>query len=86
MTIEEIRKNYDGVLMGNCGSDRHHAEEAIATKNADLISYGRPYISIPDLVNRFTKNLELNPDADMAIWYSFDQKGYTDFPTYEESH
>ena len=85
MTIEEIRKIYYGVLMGNCGYDRHDAETAIAENNADLIAFGRPYISTPDLVARFANNWKLNPDADPAIWYSFDAEGYIDFPTYEES-
>lgn len=84
MTIAEIRKVYDGVLMGNCGYDRHDAEQAIAENHADLIAFGRPYISTPDLVARFANNWELNPDADPAIWYSFDAEGYIDFPTYEE--
>jgi len=26
----------------------------------------------------------LNPPADMQVWYSFDEVGYTDFPRYEE--
>lgn len=85
MTIEEIRKIYNGVLMGNCGYDRHTAEKAVSENNADLIAFGRSYISTPDLVSRFANNWELNPDADMAIWYSFDEEGYTDFPTYEKA-
>lgn len=85
MTIAEIQKIYHGTLMGNCGYDRHDAEKAIADGNADLISFGRPYISTPDLVERFANNWKLNPDADVSIWYSFEAEGYTDFPTYEES-
>jgi N-ethylmaleimide reductase len=85
MTLEEFRKIYDGVLMGNCGYGRHQAESAIASGNADLIAFGRAYISNPDLVARFAHDWELNPDAEMSVWYSFDAEGYTDFPTYEES-
>ncbi len=85
MTLAEFRKVYDGVLMGNCGYDRHDAEKAIAAGDADLIAFGRAYISNPDLVARFANNWELNPDADQSIWYSFDAEGYTDFPTYQES-
>lgn len=86
MTLKEIKKIYDGVLIGNCGYDRTDAEKAIASGNAELIAFGRPYISNPDLVDRFTNNWELNPDADMSVWYSFDAEGYTDFPTYQKSH
>ena len=85
MTLAEIRKIYNGTLMGNCGYDRNSAEQAIASGDADLIAFGRPYISNPDLVTRFAHNWELNPDADMSVWYSFDAEGYTDFPTYQES-
>ena len=85
MTLAELRKIYDGTLMGNCGYDRADAELAIASRDADLIAFGRSYISNPDLVDRFAHNWELNPDADISVWYSFDAEGYTDFPTYQES-
>ncbi|WP_019506340.1 alkene reductase [Pleurocapsa sp. PCC 7319] len=85
MTLAEIKKVYDGTLMGNCGYDRTDAEKAIASGDADLIAFGRPYISNPDLVARFVNNWELNPDADQSVWYSFDAEGYTNFPTYQES-
>ncbi len=85
MTLAELRKIYDGTLMGNCGYDRNDAERAIASGDADLIAFGRPYISNPDLVTRFAHNWELNPDADVSVWYSFEAEGYTDFPTYQES-
>ncbi len=85
MTLKDFRKIYDGILIGNCGYDRADAEQAIASGDADLIAFGRPYISNPDLVARFANNWELNPDADMDVWYSFDAQGYTDFPTYQEA-
>ncbi|MGD1922132.1 MAG: alkene reductase [Pleurocapsa sp.] len=85
MNIAEFRKIYDGLLIGNCGYDRHDGEKAIASGEADLIAFGRAYISNPDLVARFTNDWELNPDADMDIWYSFGAEGYIDFPTYQES-
>lgn len=85
MTLAEFRKVYDGVLMGNCGYDRNTAEDAIAAGDADLIAFGRHYISNPDLAERFAHNWELNPEADFSSWYSFEAEGYTDFPTYQES-
>lgn len=85
MTLAEFRQVYDGTLMGNCGYDRNDGERVIAAGDADLIAFGRPYISNPDLVARFANNWELNRDADQSIWYSFDAEGYTDFPIYQES-
>ena len=85
MTIAELRKIYDGTLMGNCGYDKESAEKAIASGDADLIAFGRPIISNPDLVARFANGWELNADPKPAIWYSFEAEGYTDFPTYQES-
>ncbi|MBF2014635.1 MAG: alkene reductase [Rivularia sp. T60_A2020_040] len=85
MTLAEIKKVYHGTLMGNCGYNRESAEKAIASGDADLIAFGRAIISNPDLVARFANNWQLNPDAEPAIWYSFEAKGYTDFPTYEQS-
>jgi N-ethylmaleimide reductase len=84
MTLAEIKQVYDGVLIGNCGYDRTDAEKAIASGDAELIAFGRAYISNPDLVARFAHDWELNPDAEMAVWYSFDAIGYTDFPPYQK--
>ena len=84
VTLAELRKVFDGALIGNCGYDRDTAEAAIQAGNADAIAFGRPFISNPDLVERFANDWPLNPPAEMAIWYSFEKEGYTDFPTYQE--
>lgn len=84
MTLTEFRKSFDGPLMGNCGYTQDTAEAAIDSGDADLISFGRPYISNPDLVYRFKNDVPLNPEADMKHWYSpTGATGYTDFPTAE---
>ncbi|MGB3496142.1 MAG: alkene reductase [Elainellaceae cyanobacterium] len=85
MTLSEFRGVFKQALIGNCGYTQEAAEEAIAQEQADLIAFGRPYISNPDLVERFANGWELNPISDMSTWYSFDAEGYTDFPTYEEA-
>ena len=82
MTLEEFRSVFRGPIMGNCGYTQESAEAAIVAGHADLISFGRPYISNPDLVKRFTEGIELNADAEVSDWYSpTGAKGYTDFPT-----
>ena len=82
MTLAEFRSVFTGSLMGNCGYTQETAEAAIKDGSADLIAFGRPIISNPDLVERFTNGWPLNPPPDPTIWYSFDKEGYTDFPTY----
>ncbi len=86
MTLPEFRQVFDGPLMGNVGYTRESGEHAIAQGEADLIAYGRPFISNPDLVTRFDKQAPLNPEADMTLWYApIGAQGYTDFPTLESA-
>jgi N-ethylmaleimide reductase len=85
MTLKEFREVFEGPLVGNCGYTQETAETAIRLGHADLISFGRPFISNPDLVERFANGWPLNPPADQKVWYSFDEVGYTDFPRYENS-
>lgn len=81
MTLQEFRAVFSGPLMGNCGYDQATAEKRIADGDADLIAFGRPFISNPDLVYRFANDIELNPDAEMSSWYGpTGRAGYTDFP------
>ncbi|MBK8398719.1 MAG: alkene reductase [Leptospiraceae bacterium] len=83
MTLKEFRAVFTGTIIGNCGYVQETAEQAIRENHADLIAFGRSYISNPDLVERFSNNWQLNPDADRNTWYSFESKGYTDFATYD---
>ncbi len=83
MTLAEFRKVFHGPLIGNCGYTQETAEEAIAEGHADLIAFGRPFISNPDLVARFQHGWPLAETAEMSDWYSpLGEKGYTDFPVY----
>ncbi|MEJ2673135.1 MAG: alkene reductase [Deltaproteobacteria bacterium] len=82
MASEEFRQVFTGPLMANCGYTQATAAASIRHGHAVLISFGRPFISNPDLVERFTHGWPLNPPADQKVWYSFDEVGYTDFPRY----
>jgi N-ethylmaleimide reductase len=83
MTLSEFRGKFDGLLIGNCGYDQKTAEAAVENGSADLVAFGRLYLSNPDLVERFENGWELNPPAEMSDWYAFTEKGYTDFPFHE---
>lgn len=85
MQLPEFRAVFSGTLMGNCGYTAEAAESAIASGNADLIAFGRPFLSNPDLVERFANDWELNPPAEMQVWSSPGAEGYTDFPFHTQS-
>jgi len=61
--VTEIAKHfrplYNGTLMINGGFDQDSGNEVIASGNADLVAFGKPYISNPDLVERFENDIEL---------------------------
>jgi 2,4-dienoyl-CoA reductase-like NADH-dependent reductase (Old Yellow Enzyme family) len=83
MTLAEFRKVFHGPLIGNCGYTKETAEQAIAAGHADLIAFGRPFISNPDLVERFRNGWPLADPAPMSDWCSpTGGKGYTDFPAH----
>ncbi len=82
MTLAEFRPVFHGPLMGNCGYTQATAEAAVAAGHADLIAFGRPFISNPDLAERFAHGWPLASEAGMGDWYSFEPKGYADFPAY----
>ena len=84
MELSEFQSVYGGPIMANVGYDRESAERAIESGEAALVSFGRPFISNPDLVDRFANGWPLAETAPQDVWYSFDAKGYTDWPTYEE--
>ncbi|MDR2013543.1 MAG: alkene reductase [Rhodanobacter sp.] len=67
-----------GAWMLNNGYDRALAEAALA-QGADLISFGRPFISNPDLVRRLRENAPLNP-GDKNTFYGGGANGYIDYP------
>jgi N-ethylmaleimide reductase len=78
-----IRAKFDGTLMLNGGYDERSAQAAIEEGAADLISFGAPFISNPDLPERFSRHEHLNP-VDDATFYTGEEKGYTDYPALEE--
>jgi 2,4-dienoyl-CoA reductase-like NADH-dependent reductase (Old Yellow Enzyme family) len=83
MTLADFRGVFRGPIVGNCGYTLETAEAAVQEGLADLIAFGRPYISNPDLVERFANGWPLAPMASMADWYSpTGAKGYTDFASY----
>jgi N-ethylmaleimide reductase len=79
-TAAAVRKIFGGPLILNAGFTLETAEAALAEGQAELISFGRPFISNPDLVARFRDHAALAA-ADPATFYSPGAAGYTDYAT-----
>jgi N-ethylmaleimide reductase len=73
-----IRKVFTGPLVLNQDYDKAKAEADMASGLADAISFGRPFISNPDLVARLRRDAVLTP-GDFTTWYSSGAEGYTDW-------
>jgi N-ethylmaleimide reductase len=80
---EQLRERFDGAWMVNNGYDRQMALDAIAQDRAELVAFGKPFISNPDLVRRLRENAPLTP-PDQKTFYGGDAHGYTDYPTLDE--
>lgn len=76
----KLRTLFKGSFILAGGFDQDSAEAAIKAGHADLIGFGRPFISNPDLVERFKAHAELSA-PDMGTFYTPGEKGYTDYPT-----
>jgi N-ethylmaleimide reductase len=79
-----IRRKFKNTIMLSGGYTLASAEEVINMGIADLVSFGRPFITNPDLVERFHKNQPLHLKLDASTLYSSEAKGYTDYPVFEE--
>jgi N-ethylmaleimide reductase len=83
--FEALRRSYKannpgGAWIVNNGYTREMALEAVDAGRADLVAFGRPFISNPDLVQRLRDNAPLAP-LDRNTLYGGDAVGYTDYPT-----
>ncbi|GLR88784.1 alkene reductase [Bradyrhizobium iriomotense] len=76
----DLRKRFSGAYIANNGYDFELATKVLDTGAADLIAFGKPFISNPDLVERLKKGAPLN-EWDKNTFYGGGAKGYTDYPS-----
>ena len=79
-----MRPLYSGKILLNSDYDGPSARERMAEGIADGISFGRPFISNPDLVHRVAVGAPLSP-GDESTFYSGDAAGYVDYPPLDEA-
>ena len=73
-----MRKAYRGPFIINAGYTKETGEAAIASGAADLVAFGVPFISNPDLTERFRSGVALTP-PDQSTFYGGGAKGYTEY-------
>lgn len=78
-----IRKNFKNTIIHCGGYDKEKAETDIESGLADLVAFGRPFINNPDLVERMANNWPLSQELHMDLFYTADEKGYTDYPVHK---
>jgi len=71
--------NVHGGWIVNNGYTRAMAVDVIATGAADMVAFGRPFISNPDLVNRLRLDAPLAA-VTIETLYGGGAAGYTDYP------
>ncbi|BBU32524.1 alkene reductase (plasmid) [Burkholderia sp. THE68] len=82
--IRKFRSAYKGTLVIAGSLTQETAEELVASGVTDLAGFGRPFISNPDLVERFKNKWPLTP-FDHSTFYGGGDEGYIDYLGYEQT-
>lgn len=77
-----FRESYQGPLIAAGGFDRESAEAALQSGELDLIAFGRPFISNPDLVARMENGWPLATPDRSTFYGNSGERGYVDYPFY----
>lgn len=78
--MRALKRTYQGTFMCSGGFNRELGTQAVAEGDADLVSYGRLFISNPDLVLRLKVNAPLNRYIRKTFYTHDPVVGYTDYP------
>lgn len=77
---DAIRTAFEGTIILSGGYNAARAEADLEAGKGELVAFGRPFLSNPDLVERLATDAELNA-LDPTTFYTPGEKGYIDFPT-----
>jgi N-ethylmaleimide reductase len=81
--LQKLRRTFRGLYIANNGYTLELALEARAKNLADLVCFGKPFISNPDLVERLKDGATLAV-PDQTTFYAGGAKGYIDYPALAE--
>lgn len=74
-----LRSRFRNTWIVNNGYTPEMAADAVASGRADMVAFGRPFISNPDLVERLRRKAPLT-ELNRATLYGGGAEGYTDYP------
>jgi len=74
-----LRPRWSGPIIANNALKLDTAQALLDTGKVQAVSFGRPFISNPDLVERFRARTPL-AWQDRATLYTGDERGYIDYP------
>jgi len=74
----KIRANFKGKYILSGGYDAARANADLDSQKGDLVAFGRPFISNPDLVAKLQSGAVLTA-PDFSTFYTPGEKGYTDY-------
>jgi N-ethylmaleimide reductase len=73
-----IRRVFKGRYILSGGYDRIRAGDDLTAGRGDLVAFGRPFISNPNLVSKLQTDHPLTP-PNPATFYTAEAVGYTDY-------
>ena len=79
---EQLRNIFSGKIIAAGGFEPDSAEAIVVKGDADLVTFGRYFVSNPDLPEHIRRELPLN-DYDRDTFYTFNAHGYTDNSFYD---
>jgi N-ethylmaleimide reductase len=80
----KLRPRYKGIYFAGAGFTRESGAQLLAQGGADAVVYGTKFLANPDLPERFKRGVALN-EPDQSTFYSPGERGYTDYPTLEQT-
>jgi N-ethylmaleimide reductase len=83
VSSKDIRRIYKGTIIAAGGFTGESAEQIVVDGHADLVAFGRMFISNPDLPERLRTGAPLNR-YDRETFYGGDARGYTDYQSLSE--
>ena len=83
-TRRALRAAFPGPIIVAGAYTAERAEAVLASGDADLVAFGRPFIANPDLPARLRHGWPLSP-PDATTFFGGDARGYADYPAFTAS-